>query len=312
MSELGQTPHTPAPHAAAPHREIRRVRHDTRLRRLTVQHVQHLTPKMLRVALAGSELAGFTSLGFDDHVKVFIPTESNELVLPKMGPDGPVYPEGAPKPTLRDYTPRTYDAAEGILYLDFFIHDAGPATTWAANARPGVPLGVGGPRGSFVVPTQFDWHLLIGDETALPEIGRRLEELPANTRAVVIAEIDGPEEQQSLTSAASTEIIWVYRNSQSASTLGASLRPASAASTVTPTVGDTATHAVGDPTLLLERLRSLTFPQGDYFAWIAAETQVARTLRQYLLTERSANKQWVKAAGYWRRGAVGAHERIED
>ena len=279
----GQTPHTPAPRAAAGGPEIRRVRHDTRLRRLTVQHVQHLTPKMLRVALAGSELAGFTSLGFDDHVKVFIPTESHDLVLPKMGPDGPVYPQGAPKPTMRDYTPRKYDAAEGILYLDFVIHKAGPATTWAANARPGIPLGVGGPRGSFVIPTQFDWHLLIGDETALPAIGRRLEELPADTRAVVIAEIDGPEEQQSFASAAPTEIIWVYRNS-----------------------------APGDPALLLERLRSLAFPKGNYFAWIAAETQVARALRQYLLTERSANKQWVKTAGYWRRGTAGTHERIED
>ena len=53
-------------------------------------------------------------------------------------------------------------------------------------------------------------------------------------------------------------------------------------------------------------------PEGDYFAWIAAETQVARAIRQYLLTERGADKQWLKAAGYWRRGATGAHERIED
>ena len=53
--------------------ESRRVRHEVRLRHLTVQHVQHLTPKMYRVALGGSELAGFTSMGFDDHVKVFFP-----------------------------------------------------------------------------------------------------------------------------------------------------------------------------------------------------------------------------------------------
>jgi NADPH-dependent ferric siderophore reductase len=241
---------------------------------------------MYRVALGGSELAGFTSLGFDDHVKVFFPQPGQTLVLPKMGPEGPVYPDGAPKPALRDYTPRKYDASDGILYIDFVIHDAGPATTWAANVRPGATLGVGGPRGSFIIPTQFDWHLLIGDETALPAIGRRLEELPANTRAMVVAEVDSPAEEQALTSAAATEVIWVHRNA--------------------------ARTEPGEAIALLERLRAVSFPRGDYFAWVAGETQVARTLRQYLLAERSANKQWIKAAGYWRRGSAGAHERIED
>ena len=268
--------------------EPRRVRHETRLRNLTVQHIQHLTPRMYRVALGGSDLAGFTSLGFDDHVKVFFPQPGQPLVLPKMGPDGPVYPEGTPKPVLRDYTPRKYDAASSILYLDFVIHEAGPATTWAENARPGDALGVGGPRGSFIIPTQFDWHLLIGDETALPAIGRRLEELPPDTRAVVVAEVDGPAEEQTFTSAAPVDVIWVHRNARPGNT------------------------EAGDATALLERLRSVRFAPGEYFAWVAGETQVARALRQYLLAERSANKQWVKAAGYWRRGASGAHERIDD
>ncbi|MDB6012096.1 MAG: FAD-binding protein [Gammaproteobacteria bacterium] len=265
--------------------EVRRVRHETRLRRLTVHEVQHLTPKMIRVTVGGDELAGFLSMGFDDHVKVFFPPSgSGELVMPAMGPDGPVYPDGAPRPALRDYTPRHYDVAAGVLLLDFVIHEAGPATTWAAQATPGQPLGVGGPRGSFIIPTQFDWHLLIGDETALPAIGRRLEELPRDTRALVVAEVDGPAEEQKFASAAPFEVIWAHRNGEPA----------------------------GDPTLLLQRLRSVSFPAGEYFAWVAAETQVARAVRQYLLTERSANKQWVKAAGYWRRGATATHEKIDD
>jgi NADPH-dependent ferric siderophore reductase len=48
--------------------DIRRVRHETKFRRLTVQGVERLTPKMVRVVLGGSHLQGFTSLGFDDHV----------------------------------------------------------------------------------------------------------------------------------------------------------------------------------------------------------------------------------------------------
>jgi len=265
--------------------EVRRVRHETKRRHLTVREVEHLTPKMLRVTVGGDDLAGFVSMGFDDHVKVFFPPPgSDELVLPTMGPDGPIFAEGAPKPALRDYTPRRYDAAAGVLLLDFVIHDAGPATTWAAQAKPGQPLGVGGPRGSFIIPTQFDWHLLVGDETALPAIGRRLEELPRGTRALVVAEVDGPAEEQKFSSAAPFEVIWVHRN----------------------------TAPAGDPSLLLERLRDVTFPAGEYFAWIAAETQVARALRQYLLAERAANKHWVKAAGYWRRGVAATHDKIED
>ena len=63
---------------------------------------------------------------------------------------------------------------------------------WAAQAQRGETLTLGGPRGSFIIPTTYDWHLLIGDETALPAISRRLAELPAGARAVVLAEVDGP------------------------------------------------------------------------------------------------------------------------
>ncbi len=91
----------------------------------------------------------------------------------------------------RDFTPRRYDPAQDTLEIDFAIHDAGPATRWAVKAKPGDTLALGGPRGSFIIPTTYDWHLLVGDETALPAISRRLAELPARTRTVVVAEVDG-------------------------------------------------------------------------------------------------------------------------
>ena len=132
---------------------------------------------MVRITLAG-DLEGFTSLGFDDHVKLFFP-------------DGTKNADGTPNMLGRDFTPRRYDPAANTLEIDFAIHDAGPATRWAAQAKPGDALALGGPRGSFIIPTTFDWHLLIGDETALPAISRRLAELPAGTRAVVLVEVDG-------------------------------------------------------------------------------------------------------------------------
>ena len=145
------------------------------------------------------DLDGFASLGFDDHVKLFFP-------------DGTMNAEGAPNMLGRDFTPRRHDPANDTLEIDFAIHDAGPATRWAAQAKPGDTLALGGPRGSFIIPTTYDWHLLIGDETALPAISRRLAELPAGTRAVVVVEVDGPDDATALPTAANATVTWAHRN----------------------------------------------------------------------------------------------------
>jgi NADPH-dependent ferric siderophore reductase len=46
--------------------------------------------------------------------------------------------------------------------------------------------------------------------------------------------------------------------------------------------------------------------------WVAAESQVARTIRRYFTDERGIDRHWVKAAGYWQRGATGVHDNIAD
>ena len=63
-----------------------------------------------------------------------------------------------------------------------------------------------------MIPTTFDWHLLIGDDTGLPAIARRLEELPAGTRAVVLAEVDSAADEVAFKSAAEVSVTWVHRN----------------------------------------------------------------------------------------------------
>ena len=125
------------PAARAP----RRVRHEPRRRELEVKSVQQVSAHMVRVTLGG-DLAGFTSLGFDDHVKLFFP-------------EGPAGADGEPPMASRDYTPRRYDAAANTLEIEFVLHDAGPATRWAKQVQPGQSLRIGGPRGSFIIPDQF-------------------------------------------------------------------------------------------------------------------------------------------------------------
>ncbi|SEA19233.1 siderophore-interacting protein [Variovorax sp. YR216] len=267
----------------SPDRLPRRVRHELRFRKLQVRAVRRVTPHLIRVTLEGDELAGFTSPGFDDHAKLFFPeAETGALQLPTAGPDGPVWPGGI-RPTMRDYTPLRHDPAAGTLEFDFALHDAGPATQWAESARPGDVIGVGGPRGSFIVPTAFDWHLLIGDDTALPAISRRLAELPAGARAVVLAEVDTEADQIPLASAANVKLHWVHRRG--------------------------AEPGAGAP--LLDALRGLTLPQGEFHAWVACESGAAKALRAHLVNERGAHPKWIRASGYWRRGAAATHDTHE-
>jgi NADPH-dependent ferric siderophore reductase len=254
---------------------IVRVRHESVVRReLTVQDVEPLSPKMLRVTLGGEPLEGFTSLGFDDHVKlIFAPSTAERGSTPL-----------ATKPPMRDFTPRRFDMGARRLVIDFAIHEAGIATAWASSAEPGQSLSVGGPRGSFIVPTDIGCHVLVGDETALPAIGRRLEELPAGTQAIVVAEIDTEADELVFTSKANVNLQWVYRRGVRA----------------------------GAPDGILRALQLISLPTHDVFAWAAAESKVARAVRHYLVTERGLDKQWIKAAGYWQSGSVGTHDKIAD
>lgn len=252
-------------------RAPQRVRHQPRRRVLDVLRVEKIAAHMIRVTLGG-DLDGFRSLGFDDHVKLFFPT-------------GAVGADGEPEYESRDYTPRRYDPQANTLEIEFVLHDAGPATRWAEQAAPGQTLRIGGPRGSFVISTTaFDWHLLIGDDTALPAIARRLEELPAGTRVVVLAEVDNVADQVTFNSAANVSVTWVHRNGAEP----------------------------GSSDALARGLASLTLPKGDYYAWVACESFTAKALRATLIADHGAHPKWIRAAGYWRRGAVAVHENHND
>ncbi len=242
--------------------EMTRVRHELRRRSLTVRRTEFVTPRMLRLILAGDELAGFTSLAPDDHIKVFAPAANGEA-------------------ERRDYTPRRYNAAGNELAVDFALHDAGPATAWARAAKPGDAAEIGGPRGSLVVAQDFDWWLLIGDETALPAIGRRIEELPPGTPVVSIVAAAGPQEEQRFEARADHREIWVHR-------------PAAEAM---------------DPAPLLAALQAYSPPPGDGYVWIAAEAGVARALRRHVAEAWRHPLEWLKASGYWAIGKADAAEK---
>lgn len=237
--------------------EITRVRHEVRRRLLTVSAVERLTPHMLRITLTSPDLHDFVSASFDDHVKLMFPGDGDA-------------------PVMREYTPRRFDAALNTLVIDFALHDAGPATDWAEQAKVGDTLQIGGPRGSAVIPDDFDWYLLIGDETALPAIGRRLQELRTGVPAASFVIGDA----QPIATNANWTARWIARDG-----------------------------TADDATLLRNALANYTLPDGKGFVWIAAEAAAARSLRGFIVDERGHPKAWTKAAGYWTLGKADTSEK---
>ncbi|EPJ96540.1 MULTISPECIES: siderophore-interacting protein [Pseudomonas] len=246
---------------------IHRVSHEIKRRRLQVLRVQDLTPRMRRITVGGPELAGFASLGTDDHVKLLFPQNAEEhAALENFSPS--IDKAQGPMPEMRDYTPRRYDLDTLELDVDFVLHGDGPAATWAAQATPGQYLYIAGPRGSMIVPDIFDSYLLIGDETALPAIARRLEGLAPNRRALVVVEVENGAEQQILQSPAQVHVIWVLRE--------------------------------GRQDNLLRTVQQLDMPGGKLYAWVATESKVSRQIRKVLLEEKGLDQDFVKAVGYWK------------
>jgi NADPH-dependent ferric siderophore reductase len=240
-----------------PVRRVQRVRHELKRRQLQVARVQTLSPHVRSITFTGADLAGFVSASFDDHLK---------LVLDL----------GGPAPVMRDYTPRRFDAAAQELTIEFALHGDGPAAGWAAQAAPGQTVGIGGPRGSFIVPVDYDWHLLVGDDTALPAIARRLEELPAAAHALVLLQLADPADRRALPSAARVQLQWV-----------------------------------GSAAELLSATRALDLPPGEGYAWCAGEALLMAQLRTVLVQDKGHPPQAIRAAAYWKQGAAAHHENLD-
>lgn len=258
---------------------VERIRHELRARLLTVKAVEELTPSVRRITLEG-DLTGFTSASPDDHVKLFFAAAGETVPNMPTFNEGTRVPAEGPPPQARDFTPRKFDVDKGELVIDFVLHGAGPASSWAAAAEPGSVVGQGGPRGSMVVSDDFDWYLLAGDESALPAIGRRLEELPGSAKAFVIAEVADERERIELSSDAELNQVWLYRtNRAEASRSG-----------------------------ILDLIRDLQRPSGVGFIWAAGEADEMRPLREHLRDTLKLPKEFTKVTGYWRRSVADHHD----
>ncbi|MFI6318337.1 siderophore-interacting protein [Nonomuraea sp. NPDC050556] len=235
-----------------------------------VLRTERITPHMIRIVAGGDGLRDFATSGLTDHYV--------KLVFKVPGVDYPEPFEVAtvratmPRdcwPKLRTYTVRAWDPDALELTLDFVHHgDKGLAGPWAAQAQPGDEVLMLGPGGGYAPSPSADWHLMVGDESAIPAIAVALESLPEDAVVRAFIEVEEPAEEQKVDS----RVTWLHRSG----------------------------GPVGEA--LVRAVQEASFPEGEVHAFVHGEAGFVKELRKHLRVEREIPLERLSISGYWRLG----------
>jgi NADPH-dependent ferric siderophore reductase len=239
-----------------------------------VATTEQLTPAMVRVTLEEGDLDRLVMPDATDaYVNVAFPPVGatyHEVFDPQSVRD--THPPDQ-QPARRRYTVRAWDPVGRRLTVDFVVHgDAGVAGPWAATAEPGDVLVFTGPSGAYRPAPGSDWHLMVGDESALPAIAASLEALPADARAVVRLVCDGAAHEVDLRTTADIDLLWLHRRG-----------------------------GPEDADLLVDAVRALEFLPGRPFGFVHGEADEIRAVRHHLLHDRGLTRADLSCSPYWRR-----------
>lgn len=242
-------------------------------KRAVVLRTERITPHMIRVVFSSDD---FADNGYTDHyVKLLFCKDGVEYPEPlDMGVVRETYP-AEQWPTMRTYTVRSWDEATRELAIDFVHHgDEGVAGPWAASAQPGDVLWFNGPGGAYRPDAGADWHLLVGDESALPAIGSAVEQLPPGARATVLVEVADGAEEQKFGGSGDVDVRWFHRAA--------------------------AGGERGDG--LVAAVEAFDFGDGTPHVFVHGEAGVVFRIRKNLFQVRGLSRDQVSLSGYWRLG----------
>jgi NADPH-dependent ferric siderophore reductase len=223
----------------------------------TVVTSERMSPSMQRIVLTAPELAGFRY-------------EPGQDVMLLVAADGT-------RPVRRRYTIRSLDRDTLMLTLNVVRHGEGPGERWVQAALPGDRIEGIGPRGKITTSPGADWHLFMGDESAMPAILAMTESLPGDAEATLVVEIPEPDDEQELLAPARTRLSWLHRVNGSA----------------------------GDPALLTAEAAQVELPPGSGHAYLFGEASVVLRLRE-ILASRGLSPEQVSPKAYWGRGRANA------
>ncbi|WP_406031044.1 siderophore-interacting protein [Nocardioides sp. NBC_00163] len=231
---------------------------------LVVTATERLSPTMIRVSFRSEDLSAFSSSVFTDrYVKLVFEQNDGQVV--------------------RTYTALNPSVEDGTLDIDFVVHGTeGYAGPWAAAAKPGDTLAARGPGGAYSPDPEADWHLIAGDETALPAIRAALAALPSDARGYAVIDIPAPGHEQPLDHRTGVEVTWLVTGGHT---------------------HHAAEDAEGHEQPLVTAIRDLKWLDGRVHAFVHGEAAVTmHGIRPYLLKERGVPKADLSISGYWRRG----------
>jgi len=289
-----------------------------RIFRVQVRRLCRLSPSFLRVTFGGADLGSFADNGFDQRIKLVLPLPGCGVDHMPTGPDWYARWRALPdhqRNPIRTYTVRAARPDDQEVDVDVVMHgDGGPAARWALTAREGDQLALVGPdRGhdgphggvEFRPPAQLHTTLLAGDETAVPAIAAILERLPPDIRGEALLEVPHADDALDVTAPAGIRVTWLARGDAGH---GSRLIPAvqAAAGRVLTSNG----HRQEVEDVDIEREILWDVPDGGpsgWYAWLAGEAGVIKTLRRYLVTERGVDRRSVAFMGYWRLGRAEAN-----
>lgn len=249
---------------------VKPVKKKPNARLLTVKSAWYLTPSMIRVTFAGTELDGFPVGREGGNCKLMIPDlgESREDFAARL--------MQGPAPIRRTYTVRHYRQSEQELDIDFVAHgDQGPASAWAMRAKPGSFLGFAGPSTAKVTHFEADWYLIAADSSALPMAAATLEAMPRDAKGIAVFEVPTKEDIQQIDSPNGIDIHWLFHpDSHQASQKQEAY------------------------------IRALEWPSGRVQVCIAGESSVVKGLRAFIHDKKAVAKQDLYLSGYWKIGLV--------
>src|SRR6478609_1578376 len=133
-----------------------------------VTAAEQLTPRMRRVTVQSDEMRGVE----------IRPAQDIEIHLREAGG----------RRVKRRYTIRHSRPDVGELDLDVLLHGIGAGAAWGATAARGDDVSFQGPRGKLEM-RHATWHVLCGDESALPAIATVTESLPEGEQSVAVIEV---------------------------------------------------------------------------------------------------------------------------
>jgi NADPH-dependent ferric siderophore reductase len=175
----------------------------------------------------------------------------------------------------RRYSVRSVDQATDTLTLWVTIEHEGPGSTWAREAQPREEIVVIGPRGKIPLDPDADWHLFVGDASALAASYRMAESIEVPGRVIFIIEIDAPDDA-------------IAANFDEG--LG-----------VTGIFVDRKGRALNDPAGLFSGLAAFELPAGIGHAYLFGEFHVMRAM-QAALADRGFGPEQISHKPYWRAG----------